>query len=120
MFIGNGWYIFQFSDAALLASISRGTRNNDEKFLERVKIVLKLVFKMLPNKNLSPNVALKRKILNGKFLKKNENISKEYSLSIKTFLHILAKFCTKRHADWHTQVNPSCYLVLNFKVFPHI
>jgi hypothetical protein len=50
--------------------------------------------------------------------KKNENISKEYSLSIKTFLCILAKFCTKRHVDWHTQVNPSCYLVLNFKVFP--
>jgi hypothetical protein len=36
-------------------------------------------------------------------------------------LHIqMAKFCTKRHADWHTQVNPSCYLVLSFKVFPHI
>jgi len=61
MFIGTGWYIFQFSDVALLASIPRGTRINDEKFLERVKIVFKLVFKMLPNKNLSPNVALKKK-----------------------------------------------------------
>jgi len=55
------------------------------------------------------------------FSRKNESISKEYSLSKKKiFTFEMAKFCTKRHADWHTQVNPSCYLVLSFKVFPHI
>ncbi len=55
------------------------------------------------------------------FSRKNESISKEYSLAKKKiFTFEMAKFCTKRHADWHTQVNPSCYLVLSFKVFPHI
>ncbi len=49
MFIGTGWYIFQFSDVALLASIPRGTGINGEKFFERVKVVLKLVLKILPN-----------------------------------------------------------------------
>jgi hypothetical protein len=42
---------------------------------------------MLLNKNLSPNVGLGKKKLNGKFFKKNENISKEYSLSKKQFSH---------------------------------
>jgi hypothetical protein len=65
-------------------------------------------------------VAFKKIKLNGNFLKKNENISKEYSLSRKIVTFQVAKFCTKRHADWHTQINPSCYLMLSFKVFPQV
>jgi len=63
-----------------------------------------------------------------KYFFKMENVSRKMRIfqknilfpKKKIFTFQMAKFCTKRHADWHTQVNPSCYLVLSFKVFPHI
>ncbi len=42
---------------------------------------------MLLNKNLSPNVGLEKKKLMESFSRKNENISKEYSLSKKQSSH---------------------------------
>jgi hypothetical protein len=39
----------------------------------------------------------------------------------KKSLHISnGKILHQKNVDRHTEVNPSCYLVLSFKVFPHI
>ncbi len=110
MCIGIGWYLFQIFNVALLTNIPK-----------RTSIKWWKVFKMLLNKNLSPNVGLEKKKIKWKvFQEKWEYFKRIFPFQKTIFTFQMAKSCTKRHVDRHTQVNPSCYLVLSFKVFPHI